>query len=494
MVVVDDIAGKLYKQIGSGGVVFSPDSSRFGYTAAAGDNWTVVVDGREGLWYKGVMENGPVFSPNSKKIAFAAQTGEKWFVVMNGTAGPFYDAIGNDTLTFSPDSRRLAYVGKKKSKWLVIADGIVGRLYDDIGRESLTFSPGGRHLVYSARRGERWFVVLDGTEGRAYHNIFTGFGGEISFNVTGFRYKALQGFSVIGVNEHWFDKENGAEQQPGKASLKEYTFRFNPPSGTRFIATQHMTGKMELDKLTEANLIFEQNLKAEYLFAKTKDGFNIKVRLISFEGKSNGQNVNLELGSILKDTNFTIVTDPQGHLLRIDGIDSYYQKLQACISKNVLKEHEALFSKEGLEKRFRDEWEGSFGGFVGKSFRLGDFWTVEDKVMLPNQDYLNFTATVRFSDQVRQNNRDFIKIKFEGTLDNKAIEKYMNELGNTKRDISLNTKLETKVTGEELIDPETMLKQSNNMTLIMKMALDTPQGRANVSTIIQSETTIKYLN
>lgn len=494
--VVDDVAGKMYDQIGAGGVIFSPDSRRFGYTAKIGGHWTVVVDRQESPWYNDVMEDAPVFSPNSKKVAYAAKIGEQWSVIMNGTAGAHYRAIGSGTLTFSPDSSHLAYVGRKKNKWLVITDGTDGRYYDDIGRESLTFSPDGRHLAYSARRGDHWFIVLDGTEGRSYHNIITGFSGKISFTASGFKYKALQGYSILGVNERLLDKKTSDidefDRKVEKIPLKQYTFRFNPPSGTRFIATQHTTATLKADKYAEAGFDFEQNIKTEYLVTKTKDGFNIKVQFIDFEQKSNKQNINLELGSILKNTYFTIFTDPQGHFLRIDGIDNYYKKLQANIPHEVLEKNKKLFSKKGLEESFKNGWEGSIGDFVGKSFKLGDAWTIEDKVMLPNQVQLNCSGTLTFADVVRQNNRDLVRMTFEGTFDKKAIENYYNELGKANA-VNFNTKLDTKLSGEILMDPETMLHQSNNMVLIMKMALDTPKGQANAALVMQMKTNIECL-
>jgi len=127
-VVCDGKKGRVWDRVNSG-YVFSPDGSRFAYSARRGDKSHVICDGEVVAVGNG---SGPLaFSPDSRHLAFAAWRGDKWSVVCDGREGPGFDRTqrpyaGPGKPVFSPDSRHLAYRAAGSDKGFVVVDGIKG--------------------------------------------------------------------------------------------------------------------------------------------------------------------------------------------------------------------------------------------------------------------------------------------------------------------------------------------------------------------------------
>jgi len=127
----------------------------------------VVCDGKKGPVCDRV-NHGYVFSPDGSRFAYSARRGGKSRVVCDGKVV----AVNNPTgpLTFSPDSRHLALAAWHGDKWSIVCDGREGPGFDRTkgpyaGPGRPVFSPDSRHLAYRADRGDKRFVVVDGMEG-----------------------------------------------------------------------------------------------------------------------------------------------------------------------------------------------------------------------------------------------------------------------------------------------------------------------------------------
>lgn len=172
-VVVGDQEGKRYAGVGSG-PRFSPDSQRVSYVAQVGPGmtWSVVVDGQEGRHYSGTIPN-PIFSPDSLHVSYVASVSAKsnseQFLVLDGQEMQRFSKV--DFSSFSPDSKRIAYRVRTtdEKKWLAVIDEKIGKQYDSVSK--IIFSPDSAHAAYMASVGSEQFVVLDGEEGRHYDRI-----------------------------------------------------------------------------------------------------------------------------------------------------------------------------------------------------------------------------------------------------------------------------------------------------------------------------------
>lgn len=186
-------------------LIFSPDSSRFAYTAVKNKKMFLVCDGKESKAYDRI---GSVnFSWDSKHIAFIAMDGTgKMFLVSDGVESEKHERIM--LFLYSYDSKRLAYVAFDKNKWAVYVDGKPGPSFDNlsvprfspdsakiaytaavkkdkmglmvdhkqVGPDCdefsyLMFSPDSAHVLVAAKKGAKWSIVTDGVEGQAYDAV-----------------------------------------------------------------------------------------------------------------------------------------------------------------------------------------------------------------------------------------------------------------------------------------------------------------------------------
>ena len=149
---------------------FSPDGSRFVYTAMRGQQVFLVEAEHESEPFDTVMDNSILFSADGRHLAFAAMVGGRWHVVMDGVRSKPYAGVLDRTSVFSPDGKRFAYAaGLSPDDIEVVVDQeVVGR-HPRVGGGSLAFSPDGASFAYSAREKvgcER--VMLDGSPGPKY--------------------------------------------------------------------------------------------------------------------------------------------------------------------------------------------------------------------------------------------------------------------------------------------------------------------------------------
>jgi Tol biopolymer transport system component len=187
-------------------VAFSPNGQRLVYVAQVGKQQVVVVDGQAGKPYKGIAFGSLVFSADSQHVAYGANDEEEdtWFVVLDGQAGKPYEAWVTGPV-FSPDSQRLAYaVAVDEAKQTVVLDGLDSKAYNGIKPALLAFSPDSRRLAYGAQGDKGWHVVLDGQEGRVYENLLSLGGGKIVFDAPDrFHYLATSGQDIYIVQEQF---------------------------------------------------------------------------------------------------------------------------------------------------------------------------------------------------------------------------------------------------------------------------------------------------
>ncbi len=105
-IVADERELKHYVNIAQHSLMFSPDGRHLAYAAALSEgSWTIVVDEEETGRYDRI--GSLLFSPNSQRFIFEAAVGDEWYVVENGKPGKAYAGLATGDPGFSPDSHRL---------------------------------------------------------------------------------------------------------------------------------------------------------------------------------------------------------------------------------------------------------------------------------------------------------------------------------------------------------------------------------------------------
>jgi Tol biopolymer transport system component len=161
----------VYDEI-SGGLHFSADGSRLGYTGIRGGRAYINVDGVESGPYDAVAERMPIFSPDGRRVAYVILNRGQSVVVIDGVHSPSYKEVGAGTPIFSPDGKRVAYVVMKGAKAALVLDGQEQEAkYRYIQKHAMAFSPDSKRLAFSARPGLlglKGCVEVDGKTGPTY--------------------------------------------------------------------------------------------------------------------------------------------------------------------------------------------------------------------------------------------------------------------------------------------------------------------------------------
>lgn len=158
--VIDGTRGSQYAGVSH--LLFSPDSRRTIYFAKdPSGSHRVILDGQAYGPYEGVYAP-VVFSPDSRRVAWAAQKGGGKTVFIDGEPQPAFEDMM--PLKFSPDSRHFAYPIKKSGKWHVCLDGQLGPAFEAVGSSGVTFRPDSSSMMFAAARtvpgkGQKWFLV-----------------------------------------------------------------------------------------------------------------------------------------------------------------------------------------------------------------------------------------------------------------------------------------------------------------------------------------------
>ncbi len=482
--VINHQAGKAYDQVVSEQMAFSPDGKRTAFAVRLQDEQFAVINGVEGKPYAALTKEPLLFSPGGQKIAYPAFNGAQWMVILDGVEQAGFSSIGKGSLLFSKNER-LAYTAKTfTGKWTVVLDGIAGRYYDAIGKNSLSFSPDGRNIVYSAKVGAKWLVALDNQEGRLFDGIVGGGDRQIRFDGPAFfNYCAVDGLNILTIREriasktYFVDFEAPALNQPGTSksddsAIEGFKFRFNPPSGLSFIRTTKIIDWIEAEMMNQE--LHEEEIQMLTEIHNGSSGFQINYTILKYQVNDVEDPTGGEALSVLEGVEFTAYLDEQGFITGFDGLEEFEQKLKT-IPAGQYRKYRDQFSKESMEKQFRDGWKASVEDFIGKSFQLGDVWQTSAKVPLPNGETGTVAAEIFFKENMMVASAPCILIQMDYDLNSSNLRSFISEM--IKRGVpQLQTEPKVNISGagESVVDPQTLLGYSSRMEMVMRALVELP--------------------
>lgn len=483
-IVVNHQVGKAYDRIISQQIAFSPVGNKIAFAAQIQEKQIIVVDGVEGKTYAALMEAPPVFSPDGRRMAYAAFNGANWVVVLDGIEQTGYASIGKSSIIFSKRGR-LAYTAKTAAnKWTVVVDGFAGRYYDAIGENSLSFSPDGKNVVYSAKQGAKWMVVLDHGEGRLFDAIVTSGDRMIRFDGSAFfDYSALDGRKIVTIRERIASKSDfkdfsnlmSADSKIEKTTdspLKEFLFRFNPPTGLNFIQTTKIVDSVEAEFMSQQ--LHEEEIELGTEILPSSSGFQINHSILKYLVKNVEDQAGGAALSVLEGVKFSIFLDEEGHITGFKGLENFDKKLKTMPPVHYRK-YKDLYTKKALEKSLTDSWKASVEDFIGKSFQLGDMWQTTAKVPLPNGENCDVAADILFKEATAVRSIPCVLIQIDYDLNSSSLKEFIVDMI-TKGAPQLQTEPEVNISGmgESVVDPETLLSYSSRLEIVMEALVDLP--------------------
>lgn len=496
LVITDDVQGLFFDEIAGRGVKYSSDGNHSAYVAKLDGKWYLIRDNQPGFGYEEIDVNSIVFSHNGAKLAFAVKQENKWRYIVNGKEDNLFDEIKPESFLFSPDNLHYCYIGKHSNKWAVVQNGLPGRYYGDISVKSLMFSPDSENLLYTSRKDNQWMAVLDGKEGRLYDAVYIRQGHNRLFqDELFFTYFALKGGILIKVDERIVgktikDKNRDSISDPNQV----YRFRFNPPHGTTFIQTIKKVDTIDSGVLERFSLFTEIKIKNEYL--KTTTGFRLKMTILSYDISSDSKLFNAKTFDLSKLKNIIITADldVNGHVVGIQGMEQLKKQLDAS-GISTSNGGDFLYSR-GQESNNFDMYQFPLRNLMNQFYKMGEVieWTdtyehpMSPSLKIETNSQLKLLKEVELGRGHKGLLLNYL-IKINPESLKQLMNNFLAQYGVADKNIDM--RMDSSITGDITIDPQTMLIYSHTLDMWMEIKIGVP-GKGQMEMKFTSKLTMQF--
>lgn len=254
-------------------------------------------------------------------------------------------------------------------------------------------------------------------------------------------------------------------------------FAFNPPDGAVFEQTSTRTRTLETPTGPRTDV---SETKSRETVSKTKDGFAIKSQFIHSTISRNGQPIANPISAAMEGLEITATVGKDGQLRDIKGFSGIIDAVKAKFPGPVAQMMIPLFNEDSLVQRERAEWEGRYGGFVGKTVEIGDVWVGEDDYPLPTGGAAKFYSATTFDSVVDCGGKKCVRIKFNYDSSPEDLAKLVGEVvegltqaaGADSSSVQLKPGIDISGSGERIVDPSTMIIQSERIERIINLEMD----------------------
>lgn len=264
------------------------------------------------------------------------------------------------------------------------------------------------------------------------------------------------------------------------ADDKVIEFKFNPPDGTKFTESYKSTEVMTVDGKKVSTVVTEA--KSQYVIRKKDGGYSVTVMPISYNVKEDGaKSTDIDpLEQAMHNTVLEYILDSNGLCTDVIGIDKVINDMVAFAGENIkpeIAENLSEITAEEVQNGI-DNWNDRFAALSGVKAKPGESWKSNVEYELPIGISVPISSTIKFTSIVKKNNHDYATIQRISTVDSDALE---IAVGDELRDaaksnlpilerFSINS-METFRRIEQVIDPATMLIQSETSKVTSKISL-----------------------
>lgn len=254
-------------------------------------------------------------------------------------------------------------------------------------------------------------------------------------------------------------------------------FEFNPPNGAIFEQTSTRTRTLETSSGPRTDV---SETKSRETVSKTADGFAIKSKFIHSTISRNGQPIANPISAAMEGLEVTFTIGKDGQLREIEGFSGIIDAVKAKFPGPVAQMMIPLFNEDSLVQRERAEWDGRYGGFAGKTVEIGDVWVGEDDYPLPSGGTAKFYSATTFDSIVDCGGKKCVLIKFNYDSSSEDLAKLVGEVaeglaqaaGADSGVVQLTSGIEISGSGERIVDPSTMIIQSEKIERTIKLEMD----------------------
>ncbi len=260
------------------------------------------------------------------------------------------------------------------------------------------------------------------------------------------------------------------------------TFSFSPKDGTEFL--QNLT--ITKDKLLDSQVFQkdETKSKAKIRYLKTDYGWEVTATPIETVMIRNGKKVDNPILQIMSTLSIVYKIDKNGQLMDVQGYAPLMEIINSQFPEEIAKKLEPVLNAEVLKQKDIAEWEGRYGGFVGKQIQIGDMWEFESPFTLPNNSVINYRGQINFKELQPCGNKKCVLIKQIYSSSDSSLSSFSNDiaksiLGTENKETPVESRTEDFSSSMEgqvtrLIDPTTMLIFNEELERLINIEIDIP--------------------
>lgn len=279
--------------------------------------------------------------------------------------------------------------------------------------------------------------------------------------------------------------EGDAASQP--ACGDEVTFRFAPPTGTKFSLTTETTDEQLAGaetRVSKSEIVSTGEIEA------TATGYEITQTVDSATGHRFGKPLSELEKVMLSSPPLTAVHDKAGALVEVRGFGAMLDQVKEHMEGQGMAlppALETIFNPDTLMRKAREEWEGRVSGLVGTTVRLceklesvsaftlpsGEAMTFSQEIAFPRMEKCRFGSCVRVVQVYDADPEAVLSLVTSVLKDAVAAKKGdLKEFGGTEFEANGISGYATR-----LIDPATMLIVEETSVQVVRMAAQGPDGK-----------------
>jgi hypothetical protein len=260
---------------------------------------------------------------------------------------------------------------------------------------------------------------------------------------------------------------------------KTIKFRFNPPDSISY------TQKLVTTQVQKVGQDFTQTSETEstatITILKTFEGYILRTIVESMKMSRNGKELANPLSSLMRNLVISYHLDSNGKVVRISGIDEFVEIFKQSIPPQAAQSLAGVINKEALEAKAMAEWEGQGRKYIGQTVEIGDIIIDTSEYTLPGGETITYYNSTKFSKIVKCRDDDCVVIDFSYNTNADALLKTTEDLAakisQFTEDPPASIKFsESEITGsgQIILNPATMLVESDTTERIFKMIMSTP--------------------
>lgn len=278
---------------------------------------------------------------------------------------------------------------------------------------------------------------------------------------------------------------------PTLAAAESVKFTFNPPTPLTFRETVLNTRSDEGPGGQGREITISTTSEIELV--RKGDGYKMTIRPEPPMEIRGGQQAPMQsnpLMQAIENAVFTYTLDADGRMLSVTGYeevlarvrqitDALQQQLPDAQRERFTQATEAvrqMLTPEALLNRMRAEWGGRVADFAGAELEIGETLISESDFPLPYGGTVRYFNAVKLEEMVPCDSGQCARIAYRYNTDPSALEEFV---GRTLEGMGGPAPTEARIWGggSRLIDPETLLIQSETQRRTIVMSMQSRNGR-----------------